>query len=71
MSRSPQEVYEMTCLIGELMPRLPQHALFAVDTLLDRPSPRSVPETVSWQWRDDMGVWHAYTPIDSRIIEVK
>ncbi|XP_073982784.1 E3 ubiquitin-protein ligase ctrip isoform X4 [Rhodnius prolixus] len=69
VSRSPQEVYEMTCLIGELMPRLPQHALFAVDTLLDRPSPRSVPETVSWQWRDDMGVWHAYTPIDSRIIE--
>uniref|UniRef100_A0A0A9XLJ3 E3 ubiquitin-protein ligase n=3 Tax=Lygus hesperus TaxID=30085 RepID=A0A0A9XLJ3_LYGHE len=67
--RSPQEVYEMTCLICELMPRLPQHALFAVDTLLDRPSTRTPPETVSWQWRDDMGVWHAYTPIDSRIIE--
>ncbi|XP_024080422.1 E3 ubiquitin-protein ligase TRIP12 isoform X4 [Cimex lectularius] len=69
VARSPQEVYEMTCLISELMPRLPQHALFAVDTLLDRPSPKSVPEAVTWLWRDDMGVWHAYTPIDSRIIE--
>ncbi|KAL1140424.1 hypothetical protein AAG570_000356 [Ranatra chinensis] len=69
VGRSPQEVYEMTCLIGELMPRLPQHTLFAVDALLDRPSPRSSPDTVCWQWRDDMGVWHPYTPIDSRIIE--
>lgn len=70
-SRSPAEVYEMTCLIGELMPRLPQAGLFAVDSLLERPLPRTPPpDTVSWQWRDDAGVWHPYTPIDSRIIEV-
>nr|XP_024215138.1 E3 ubiquitin-protein ligase TRIP12 isoform X1 [Halyomorpha halys]XP_024215139.1 E3 ubiquitin-protein ligase TRIP12 isoform X1 [Halyomorpha halys] len=68
--RSPAEVYEMTCLIGELMPRLPQAGLFAVDSLLERPSPRSPPaDSVSWQWRDDAGLWHPYTPIDSRIIE--
>ncbi|CAB0009110.1 unnamed protein product [Nesidiocoris tenuis] len=67
--RSPQEVYEMTCLICELMPRLPQHTLFAVDALLDRPSAKTPLEIVSWQWRDDMGVWHAYTILDSRLIE--
>ncbi|BES95811.1 Hypothetical proteinE domain [Nesidiocoris tenuis] len=69
VSRSPQEVYEMTCLICELMPRLPQHTLFAVDALLDRPSAKTPLEIVSWQWRDDMGVWHAYTILDSRLIE--
>lgn len=24
---------------------------------------------VQWQWRDDRGVWHAYSSIDSRIVE--
>lgn len=35
---------------------------------MERPS--SAPkDTVTWQWRDDRGLWHAYSAIDSRIIE--
>lgn len=51
------------------MPRLPQDGIFAVDGLLERTCPGSVPDTVCWQWRDDRGLWHSYNPIDSRIIE--
>lgn len=68
VSRSPQELYEITCLIGELMPRLPSDGIFSVDVLLERPS-NHVQDTVQWQWRDDRGLWHPYSTIDSRIIE--
>ena len=68
MTRSPQELYEITCLIGELMPRLPSDGIFSVDALLDRPQGQ-VQDTVQWQWKDDRGLWHAYSSIDSRIIE--
>ncbi|GLG93808.1 E3 ubiquitin-protein ligase TRIP12 [Gryllus bimaculatus] len=68
VSRSPQELYEITCLIGELMPRLPSDGIFSVDALLERPS-NHVQDTVQWQWRDDRGLWHPYSTIDSRIIE--
>ncbi|XP_075236613.1 E3 ubiquitin-protein ligase ctrip isoform X2 [Lycorma delicatula] len=67
--RSPQELYEITSLIGELMPRLPQDGIFAVDGLLERTCPGSVPDTICWQWKDDRGLWHSYSAIDSRIIE--
>lgn len=70
MSRSPQELYEITCLIGELMPRLPSDGIFTVDALLERPN-SSIQDTVQWQWRDDRGLWHPYSSIDSRIIEVQ
>lgn len=65
----------MTCLICELMPRLPRsQALFSVDSLLERPhfvhSATVDAPTVSWQWRDDNGHWRPYPPIDSTMIEV-
>lgn len=68
VTRSPQELYEITCLICELMPRLPSDGIFSVDALLDRPQGQ-VQDTVQWQWKDDRGLWHAYSSIDSRIIE--
>lgn len=66
--RSPQELYEITCLIGELMPRLPTDGIFSVDSLLEKPS-SNVQDAVQWLWQDDRSLWHLYTPIDSRIIE--
>ncbi|RZF46922.1 hypothetical protein LSTR_LSTR013234 [Laodelphax striatellus] len=79
VARSPQELYEITSLIGELMPRLPQDGIFAVDSLLERsggggggvpPAGSTLSsDAVCWQWRDDRGLWHSYSPIDSRIIE--
>ncbi|KAM7362392.1 E3 ubiquitin-protein ligase ctrip isoform 3-T5 [Cochliomyia hominivorax] len=68
ISRSPSELYEITCLIGELMPRLPTDGIFVVDALLDRPT-INTQDQVQWQWRDDRGTWHNYSTIDSRMIE--
>lgn len=68
VSRSPQELYEITSLIGELMPQLPSDGVFQVDNLLLKPVNQQQ-DAVTWQWRDDRGLWHAYTNIDSRIIE--
>ncbi|XP_055377635.1 E3 ubiquitin-protein ligase TRIP12 isoform X2 [Condylostylus longicornis] len=68
VSRSPSELYEITCLIGELMPRLPSDGIFHVDHLLERPN-SGIQDQVQWQWRDDRGTWHSYSSIDSRMIE--
>lgn len=68
VQRSPSELYEITCLIGELMPRLPNDGIFSVDALLERSSGSSQ-DAVQWQWRDEKGVWRSYSAIDSRIIE--
>jgi E3 ubiquitin-protein ligase TRIP12 len=68
VQRSPSELYEITCLIGELMPRLPNDGIFAVDALLER-SLNATQDAVQWQWRDEKGVWRPYSSIDSRIIE--
>lgn len=68
VQRSPSELYEITCLIGELMPRLPNDGIFSVDALLERSSSNST-DAVTWQWRDEKGVWRSYSAIDSRIIE--
>ncbi|CAB3366687.1 Hypothetical predicted protein [Cloeon dipterum] len=68
VTRSPQELYEITCLIGELMPRLPTDGLFSVDSLIERPVPVAQ-DAVTWQWRDDRELWHSYNSMDSRIIE--
>lgn len=51
------------------MPRLPSDGIFTVDALLERPN-NNIQDTVQWQWRDDRGLWHPYSTIDSRIIEV-
>lgn len=72
ISRTPQELYEITCLIGELMPKLPSDGLFSVDALLDRTSSTADSngsDVAVWHWKDDRSVWHPYTPIDCRIIE--
>lgn len=66
--RSPQELFEITSLIGELMPRLPSDGIFAIDSLLIKQN-SSQQDTVIWQWRDDRGLWHPYTSIDNKIIE--
>lgn len=50
------------------MPVLPSDGIFSVDGLLHRGGAQ-VEAQVLWQWRDDRGLWHPYTPIDSRIIE--
>lgn len=68
VQRSPSELFEITCLIGELMPRLPNDGIFSVDTLLERSSSNST-DAIQWQWRDEKGVWRSYSAIDSRIIE--
>ncbi|CAG9853614.1 unnamed protein product [Phyllotreta striolata] len=66
--RQPQEQFEITALIGELMPKLPTDGIFAVDSFLERPSTVSKDQPI-WQWRDDRGLWHPYGAVDSRIIE--
>ncbi|KAM9453602.1 E3 ubiquitin-protein ligase TRIP12 isoform 21-T30 [Salvelinus alpinus] len=66
--RSPQELYELTSLICELMPCLPREGIFAVDLMLKKGSAQAT-EGAIWQWRDDRGLWHPYNRIDSRIIE--
>ncbi|CAH1114025.1 unnamed protein product [Psylliodes chrysocephalus] len=66
--RQPQEQFEITALIGELMPKLPTDGIFAVDSLLERPTSISKDQP-GWQWRDDRGLWHPYGAVDSRIIE--
>uniref|UniRef100_A0A336LPI2 E3 ubiquitin-protein ligase n=1 Tax=Culicoides sonorensis TaxID=179676 RepID=A0A336LPI2_CULSO len=68
VSRSPSELYEITCLIGELMPRLPTDGIFSVDALLERPN-SGTQDAVQWQWKDDRGIWRSYNAIDSRMIE--
>ncbi|ELU17507.1 hypothetical protein CAPTEDRAFT_164474 [Capitella teleta] len=68
VSRTPQELYEIVSLIGELMPKLPADGIFSVDGLLKRGTIQNT-DAVMWQWRDDRGLWHSYSPIDSRIIE--
>nr|AFR24284.1 thyrioid hormone receptor interactor 12 [Capra hircus] len=66
--RSPQELYELTSLICELMPCLPKEGIFAVDTMLKKGNAQNTDGAI-WQWRDDRGLWHPYNRIDSRIIE--
>nr|XP_023422794.1 E3 ubiquitin-protein ligase TRIP12 [Cavia porcellus] len=66
--RSPQELYELTSLICELMPCLPKEGIFAVDAMLKKGNAQNTDGAI-WQWRDDRGLWHPYNRIDSRIIE--
>lgn len=61
LPRSPQELYEITCLIGELMPRLPTDGIFAVDAHLDRPWSAPAERAAHWQWRDDRGNYRTIT----------
>lgn len=51
------------------MPKLPNNGIFSVDQLLRKGNMANT-DAVIWQWRDDRGMWHPYTLIDSRIVEV-
>ena len=66
--RSPQELYEITCLVSELLPALPGDGVFAVDALLCSPG-TIVRDPVVWQWQDDRGTWHTYGYNDCRMLE--
>ena len=68
IQRNPQELYEITSLIAELMPPLPADGIFAVDALLVRPG-AYIRDPVLWQWQDDKGNWHTYGYNDCRLIE--
>jgi E3 ubiquitin-protein ligase TRIP12 len=61
---SGQELYEMTCLVGELLPPLPGDGVFAVDGLLG-----PVRDPMVWQWQDDRGAWHTYGYPECRAVE--
>ncbi|XP_067205522.1 E3 ubiquitin-protein ligase TRIP12 isoform X2 [Linepithema humile] len=65
---TPQEWFEITCLIEELMPPLPTDGIFSVNSLLERTSNQQ--ETVQWEWRDERQCSHPFSTIDSRIIEM-
>ncbi len=66
--RSGQELYEMTCLVGELLPPLPGDGVFAVDGLLAAPG-SLVRDPMVWQWQDDRGAWHTYGYQECRVVE--
>ena len=51
------------------MPRLPSDGIFSIDNVVHRSNQR-YNDAIVWQWRDDRNIWHPYTPIDGRIIEV-
>ncbi|KAF0286822.1 E3 ubiquitin-protein ligase TRIP12 [Amphibalanus amphitrite] len=66
VSRNPEELYALMCLVGDLLPALPTDGLFSVDQWLFRIYPR---EYVQWQWRDDRNNWHNYSHADSFTVE--
>ncbi|KAK4337072.1 hypothetical protein RND71_043702 [Anisodus tanguticus] len=68
VSRSPQELHEITSLIAELMPKLPTDGIFAVESLFNKQSNSPLDEVV-WQWKDDNGTWKSYNTIDSKLLE--
>uniref|UniRef100_H2YD19 E3 ubiquitin-protein ligase n=1 Tax=Ciona savignyi TaxID=51511 RepID=H2YD19_CIOSA len=70
--RSPQELYEITSLIGELMPRLPRDdPMFSVDKTLKQSSRGGSGGTVAtWQWKADDGSWKSYSRHDNRYIQL-
>ncbi|RNA30536.1 E3 ubiquitin- ligase TRIP12-like isoform X4 [Brachionus plicatilis] len=68
-ARSPQELYEIVCIIGEMLPRLPHTGIFAIDEALRKASASHHNESVTWHWKDENDIERPYTGIDSRIIE--
>ena len=69
-NRSPQELYEIVCIIGEILPRLPHDDIFSIDEILRKSSAHDDQnESVVWHWKDENDIQRPYTQIDSRIIE--
>jgi E3 ubiquitin-protein ligase TRIP12 len=72
ISRTPQELYEIVSLIGEMMPRLPlDEPLFQVDQLFrfGKGYDANANGYVLWHWQDDQGQLRPYSFQDSRTIE--
>ncbi|OQR76861.1 putative E3 ubiquitin-protein ligase TRIP12-like [Tropilaelaps mercedesae] len=77
LARSPQELYEITGLIMELMPRLPDDGVFVVDQMLWTPqgqqmavgATNNVITQVHWCWQDNNMEWQPYSLVDGRCIE--
>lgn len=76
VSRSPQELYEITSLIGELLPKLPLgNQLFSINHLLwqsdgiDINGKAGQFDRVAWQWKDESNLWRPYIRHDSMMIE--
>lgn len=69
ITRSPQELYEITSLIAELMPKLPTDGIFAVEALFTNKQSFTQLDEVIWQWKDDAGAWQSYNQLDSRLLE--
>ena len=68
--RSPQELYEIVSIIGEILPNLPQSGIFEIDETLRKTSITHQHEPISWQWKDENEIWRPYTVADSRTVEV-
>ena len=68
ISRSPQEICELTAFIAELMPSLPSTGIFSIDTFFSKSNLQSS-EVAIWQWKDDRGLWQAFNVVDNKIIE--
>ena len=72
IARTPQELYEIVSLIGEIMPRLPvDEPLFQIDQLYRsiQAYDSSGTSCVLWHWQDDQGQLRPYSMQDSRLIE--
>ncbi|CAF2098013.1 unnamed protein product [Rotaria magnacalcarata] len=72
VARTPQELYEIVSLIGEMLPKLPSNEpLFQVDQLCraGRAYERGPNGNVLWHWQDDEGQLRPYSSQDSRTIE--
>lgn len=69
ITRSPQELFEIVSLVGELMPMLPNEGLFAIDALLGNTSSLTKHSGI-WQWKDNNDIWRSYNAVDNRIIEM-
>ena len=60
LSRTPQELYEIVSLIGEMMPKLPNdEPLFQVDQFLRSNQVDNDSGPILWHWQDDQGKLNA------------
>ncbi|CAF0889005.1 unnamed protein product [Adineta steineri] len=69
---TPQELYEIVSLIGEMMPRLPSdEPLFQIDQLFQGGKGYDVNSNsyILWHWQDDQGQLCPYSFQDSQAIE--
>nr|XP_039262468.1 E3 ubiquitin-protein ligase TRIP12-like [Styela clava] len=74
LSRSSQELFEITTLITHLLPKLPMDdPLFAINSLTCKDNSDFSGNTqlngVSWQWKDGTGQWQSYTKHAIRMLE--